>query len=163
LIFVTVGAQMSFDRLIGWVDAWAEANDRDDVCAQTGPSAFTPRRVTVLPFMDPPAFRRQMNDASAIVAHAGMGTILSALELGKPILVVPRQGSLSETRNDHQVATARRLEADGLVIAAYDEAQFAARMNDLEHAGPRDRIGDRADDALLARLRDFVLGEGGAT
>ena len=34
LIFVTVGAQMSFDRLIGWVDDWAVAVGRDDVVAQ---------------------------------------------------------------------------------------------------------------------------------
>ena len=35
----------------------------------------------------------------------------TALEVGTPILVVPRLGSRGETRNDHQLATARRLEA----------------------------------------------------
>lgn len=158
MIFVTVGAQMPFDRLIEWVDAWAVAHDRGDVRAQIGPSRLQPRRVEVLPFMDPPRFRREMESADAVVAHAGMGTILTALELGKPILVVPRLGNRGETRNDHQVATARRLAEEKLVIAAYDEAGFAAGMEALEAAGERPRIAGRASDALLGRLREFVLG-----
>jgi UDP-N-acetylglucosamine transferase subunit ALG13 len=160
LIFVTVGAQMPFDRLIGWVDDWAVSRDRRDVCAQIGPSAYQPRRLEVLPFLDPPEFRKRMRDARGVVSHAGMGTILTALELGKPILVVPRLGSLAETRNDHQVATARRFEEDGLVLAAYDEEQFRARMERLEALPERQRIGDRAAPELLSRLRGFVLGEG---
>jgi UDP-N-acetylglucosamine transferase subunit ALG13 len=161
LIFVTVGAQMPFDRLIEWVDAWAVECDRSDVRAQIGPSSLRPRRVEVLPFMDPPTFRSQMEKADAVVAHAGMGTILTALELGKPILVVPRLGNRGETRNDHQVATAKRLAEEELVIAVYEQTAFAAGMEALEAAGSRPRITGRASDALLARLREFVLGEGG--
>ncbi|HEB89440.1 MAG TPA: hypothetical protein ENI85_07715 [Deltaproteobacteria bacterium] len=160
MIFVTVGAQMPFDRLIEWVDAWAVAGDRSDVMAQIGPSTFQPKRVRVLPFMDPPTFRRTMMESSCVVAHAGMGTILSALELGKPILVVPRLGALSETRNDHQVATARRFRAEGLVLSAETREAFIAGMAELE-AQPPDgpRIPARASDALLDRLRRFVVGE----
>jgi UDP-N-acetylglucosamine transferase subunit ALG13 len=162
LIFVTVGAQMAFDRLIGWVDDWAVSRDRDDVCAQIGPSGYRPRRLQVLPFLDPPEFRSRVRDARAIVSHAGMGTILTALELGKPILVVPRLGALAETRTDHQVATARRFEEDGLVLAAYDEGQFAVQMDRIEAVPEKQRIGARASPELLSRLRGFVLGEGGA-
>ncbi len=160
MIFVTVGAQMPFDRLITWVDDWATAQQRDDVTAQTGDSTLTPRSLSVVPFMDPPSFRRHMQEATAVVAHAGMGTILTALELGKPILVVPRLGDRNETRNDHQVATARRFAADGLVLAAYDEAEFAASMAQLEQRPSGSRIGSRASDGLLARLRGFALDEG---
>jgi UDP-N-acetylglucosamine transferase subunit ALG13 len=164
LIFVTVGAQMPFDRLITWVDDWATAHERSDIQAQIGPSDLEPRTLEVLPFLDPQAFRRQMEDATAIVAHAGMGTIITALELGVPILVVPRLGKLDETRNDHQVATAKRLAEDGLVLAAYGEAEFAAQMEVLERqaSGERGaaRIGAQASHSLLARVREFTVGEG---
>ncbi len=159
LIFVTVGAQMPFDRLIGWVDDWATAHQREDIAAQIGPSELKPRTLEVLPFLDPQAFRRKMEEASGIVAHAGMGTIITALELGKPILVVPRLGRLDETRNDHQVATAKRLAEEGLVLAAYDEAEFAAQMEVLESHSGAARIGARAQDSLLARVREFTVGE----
>jgi len=160
LIFVTVGAQMPFDRLVGWVDDWADAAGRDDVEAQIGPSQLATRRLRVLPFLEPPAFRAQMERADFIVAHAGMGTILTALELGKPILVVPRRGDLAETRNDHQVATLERLVADGLVLGATTREAFVAQMTALQAPlAPRARIADRGEPALLDRIRRFAVGE----
>lgn len=159
MIFVTVGAQMSFDRLVGWVDTWAIEADRHDVVAQIGPSNLSPKRLQVLPFLDPPEFRRTMEAADIIISHAGMGTILTALELGKPIVVVPRLGSLSETRNDHQVASSERFAADGLLLVARSEAELALRLRELASGlAPRARISARADETLLARIRIFVDG-----
>jgi len=160
VIFVTVGAQMPFDRLVAWADEWAAATGRRDVCAQIGASDHLPRHLEVLPFMDRPDSRARVEAADAVIAHAGMGTILTVLELGRPLLVVPRLGARGETRNDHQVATARRFEEEKLVQAAYDREQFMARADALERATPHPRIPGRASDELLARLRAFVE-EGG--
>jgi UDP-N-acetylglucosamine transferase subunit ALG13 len=161
LIFVTVGAQMAFDRLIEWSDDWAVANERRDMYAQIGPSSYVPKRLSATPFLDPPNFREHMRKARAIVAHAGMGTIITALEVGTPILVVPRLGSRSETRNDHQMATARRLEEEELVLAAYDRDHFFSCMERLESEPARPRIGDRASDSLLSHVRAFAVSEPG--
>lgn len=158
MIFVTVGAQMPFDRLIAWADAWAGATGRDDVRAQIGPGGLEPKHLTVVPFLDPQAFRREVEASDAVIAHAGMGTILTALELGRPILVVPRLGERGETRNDHQVATARHFAGEGLVRAAYDEAGFREQAARLLEAEPAARIGPRASDGLLERVRAFALG-----
>jgi UDP-N-acetylglucosamine transferase subunit ALG13 len=157
VIFVTVGAQMPFDRLIGWADAWAGRTGRTDVVAQIGPSQLRPQHLRATRFLDPPEFRRQLQEARAIVSHAGMGTILDALVLGRPLLVVPRLGRLAETRNDHQVATARRFAEEGLVRAACSEEAFAAEMDQLEARGSKPRIGASAQESLLARIRSFAL------
>ena len=58
--------------------------------------------------MSPKECTDRMVAADAIIAHAGMGTILTALEMGKPLLVMPRRAELGEHRNDHQLATAMR-------------------------------------------------------
>jgi UDP-N-acetylglucosamine transferase subunit ALG13 len=158
VIFVTVGAQMPFDRLVRWVDDWAGETGRDDVRAQIGPSDLAPRHLTVVPFLDPQAFRREVERADAVIAHAGMGTILTTLEIGRPILVVPRLGARGETRNDHQVATARHFAGEGLVRAAYDEAGFREEAARLLEAEPAARIGSRASEGLLERVRGFALG-----
>lgn len=160
MIFVTVGAQMPFDRLIGWVDAWAARSGRSDVVAQIGPSALAPRHLRAAQFLEPPEFRRLMQQADAIVSHAGMGTILDALALGRPLLVVPRLGRLAETRNDHQVATARRFAEEGLLRAAYSEAEFGDEMQRLgtQRGGTGIRRG--AEARLLAEIRNFALGAG---
>lgn len=159
MIFVTVGAQMPFDRLVGWADDWAAKRERDDVIAQIGPSDFAPRRLRVIPFMSPPEFRARLEEADIVVAHAGMGSILNALELGKPTLVVPRHGEWDETRNDHQIATARRLGAEGLVRVADSPEAFERTLDELERSTHEARIAREAQPELIQRLQDFAFGD----
>lgn len=158
MILVTVGAQLPFDRLIRAVDDWAGARGRDDVFAQVAESAYAARHIRTTPFLPAAELRASMQAASGIVAHAGMGTILTALELGKPLLVLPRLGSLGETRNDHQVAAARHFAAAGLLLAAESEQELADRLDRLESFSPSARIAAHAGAALLERVRAFALG-----
>lgn len=147
---------MSFDRMIEWVDEWAMSENRNDVVAQIGPSDFEPRTLKVLPFMAPPEYRERMASADAIIAHAGMGSILNALELAKPIVVIPRLSRLGETRNDHQVGTAKRLSEEGLVLTANTPGRLAEQMRALTGRSVLQPIGAHAQDSLLTRLRDFA-------
>ncbi len=158
MIFVTVGAQMHFDRLIRAVDAWAGARGRSDVFAQVGPSEYDARSIETVRFLDPPAFRARAEQATALVAHAGMGTIITALGLGKPLLVFPREVVRRETRNDHQVATARHFANSGRVLAAFDEEELWLRLDAIESFRPGARIGQKASQELISRIRGFVAG-----
>jgi UDP-N-acetylglucosamine transferase subunit ALG13 len=88
-----------------------------------------------------------------------MGTILSALELGKPLLIMPRRVELGEHRNDHQLATAHRLADLGRVNVAFDETELAAKLDELGRLMPQPRISRSAPDDLLAGLRTFILGQ----
>ena len=97
-----------------------------------------------------------MRAAGVLVAHAGMGSILTALQYGKPILVMPRQGRLKETRNDHQVATAVRFKALNKVAVAMDETEIPAQLDGLAAISRSEQISDRASDELLTAIRGFI-------
>ncbi len=58
-----------------------------------------------------------MRQADVVVAHAGVGTALAALEVGKCPVLVPRRGSWGEHVDDHQIQIARELRARGLAIS----------------------------------------------
>ena len=156
MIFVTVGHQMPFDRLIRAVDAWAETQRREDVFAQIGTTDYEPGHLTWAPTIPPEEFRSRVSEADAVVSHAGMGTILTSLELGTPILVMPRQGKLLETRNDHQVATAERLKATGRVHVAMDEEELRVALEGLVGIKPLDSISPWASEELLHTVRGFI-------
>jgi UDP-N-acetylglucosamine transferase subunit ALG13 len=156
VIFVTVGAQMPFDRLIRAVDEWAMSRDRSDVFAQIGPSSYCSKAIATIPFIDPPEFRKRVEVASVIVAHAGMGTIITALEYGKPIIVMPRMGNLRETRNDHQVATAKHLAGEGRVVVAFDEQQLIEKLDQLEKPRKTEHIEPHGSPRLIGTLRNFI-------
>ena len=159
MIFVTVGAQMPFDRLIRRVDEWAGERGRDDVYAQIGPSDYRAHNIETTRFLSPPEFRRRVESATAIVAHAGMGTIITALQLAKPLLVMPRLGELGETRNDHQTATARRFCESQRILASFTEADLLRLLDEVEAMSTDARISDRASPELLERVRRFTFGD----
>lgn len=141
MIFVTVGSQMPFDRLVRAVDNWAGRTGRTDVFAQIGPRGHQPRNCQHENLLDPARFKAVLREASLVVAHAGMGSIITALEHGKPILVMPRRGDLAETRNDHQVATAKRFREIGAVLVAMDENELLSRLDVLVDQGlPTDTL-----------------------
>lgn len=150
---------MPFDRMVKVVDAWAGETGRKDVFAQIGRTEWRPQYIAYKQFLEPPEFTRQFQQASFIVAHAGMGTILSALRYEKPILVMPRQASLGEQRNEHQLATAKRLLDLGKVNVAFNESELRERLNRLDELKVRSSAGAYASPSLTAALRNFIQQE----
>jgi UDP-N-acetylglucosamine transferase subunit ALG13 len=158
VIFATVGSQEPFDRLIRAVDEWAVSRGRFDVLAQIGSSNFRPKHIEFTKFIEPAEFNRVIRSASVVIAHAGMGSIISALEIGKPIVVMPRRGFLRETRNDHQVATAERFGSRGRVIVANDQKDFASKLDYALTLSTMDPINPEASPRLIATIRAFMDG-----
>lgn len=157
MIFVTVGSNCPFDRLIRAVDAWAAIHRQTDIFAQTGHGNYTPQYVDWVDMLEPGDFRACFAQADAIVSHAGTGTILMARDLGKRIVVMPRRACLRETRSDHQVGTARHLAEAGLVTMAADEHELPAKLDRIsEIAGPKMPPTASTLDALIVTIRSFV-------
>jgi len=157
LIFVTVGTQLSFDRMIQAVDEWAATSDEEGV-AQIGPSGLKPLHLKYQQFLTPDEFTAYMDQARAIIAHAGMGSILTALQLQKPIVILPRQAALNEHRNDHQLATAGRFRETRGIHVAMDETELLAVLQNLNTLSASDGVGPYASAALITTIRDFIEG-----
>ena len=156
MIFVTVGTDMPFNRLVRVVDEWAKATGRDDVFAQIGDTDWQPAHIAWSKFLQPPEFAQRFAEAEVVVAHAGMGTILSALQWEKPILVMPRRALLGEQRNEHQLATVRRLSELGKINVAMDEAELRVNLDGLDRFRPKEKIAAYASDSLIIALREFI-------
>lgn len=157
MIFVTVGTDQPFDRMVRVVDSWAAKRGRTDLFAQIGEHGWEPRAIPFTQFLSPPDFKERFRQARVIVAHAGMGTILSALHYGKPILVMPKKASLGEHRNEHQLATARRMMSMGHVTVAFDESELFEKLDQLDSLVAREKIPQVAGGGLVSGLRDFIF------
>lgn len=156
MIFVTVGTDLPFDRMMKVVDRWAREAGRRDVFAQIGHGGWHPTYVSYVEMLKPCEFKQKLVEASVIVAHAGMGTILSALSHRKPILVMPKKASLGEQRNEHQLATSRYMLGLGMVTVAFDETELRTRLENIEQIGTCNPIGTAASEELVRGLRDFI-------
>ncbi len=158
MIFVATGTQEPFDRLIQTIDRLAPSLNTDRVVAQVCGSRYTARHIECLDFLPPNKFDALFMEAELVVAHAGMGTILSALAKEKPLLIMPRLARFGEHRNDHQMATAKAFEKLRYVHVAYDEAQLEEMLVDMltNKAGQLHRIAPHATGELVAELRSLA-------
>lgn len=156
MIFATVGTQGQFDRLIRTVDEWAGAHKTTDVFAQTGPSDYHSEHIRTERFIDPIEFRNRVEAASLVVSHAGMGSIITALELGKRVIVMPRRASLGEHRNDHQLATAKRFAEQGRIIVAFTEQELVDKLDHLQIFAQTERLSAQASPRLISTIRSFI-------
>ena len=154
MIFVAVGTQLPFDRLVAAVDAWPGCAEAD-VYAQVGEGKYIPENMQAYEFVTPLEFAGLCQKADIIVSHAGMGAILTAKEYGKPLIIMPRQAELGEHRNDHQLATAKRFGVLEGIYVAYSAAELQDLLGKRELLlGKRELRG--ASRSLIRRLCTFI-------
>lgn len=156
MILVTVGTDKPFDRMMKVVDRWAAERGRQDVFAQIGEGGWEPRHIPFVNFFEPVEFKQRFSAANLIIGHAGMGTILSALLHGKPILVMPKLARLGEHRNEHQTATAKRMMALGNVDVAFDEDEMFRKLDIVDSLQARAPIHPHASGGLVEGIRNFI-------
>ena len=87
---------------------------------------------------------RPIAGARLVVAHAGVGSVVSAGEQGKPIVVLPRRAALGEHTSDHQVETIGWLRGKPGVHVAGTRSR-PARLHRRRGGGGRGRRADRGD------------------
>jgi UDP-N-acetylglucosamine transferase subunit ALG13 len=158
VIFVTVGTQLPFDRLVKAVDAWAGEIGAAPAFAQIGDTEYRPAHMEWAAYLPSPLFRQRLEAASVIVSHAGMGTLLTGLQAQKPLIVMPRQLALNEIRNDHQVATVRWLRRLPGVTVCDDTDALTGVLRRGDWRSP-DRLSPDASPELLAAVRAFIDGD----
>ncbi|MBV9826387.1 MAG: hypothetical protein JO001_12020 [Alphaproteobacteria bacterium] len=155
MIFLTVGTQLPFDRLVATVDAWLESHATTRTFAQIGESPYRPNHMEWANFLTATQFREHVSAANVIVSHAGIGSLLMSLMARKPMIVMPRQAALNEIRNDHQLATVKWLrELPGITVVD-DEDGLATALSRRDWQQP-DEMPRTASPKLLAAVRDFI-------
>ncbi|AFV24614.1 beta-1,4-galactosyltransferase [Methanolobus psychrophilus R15] len=121
MIFVTVGSHyQGFDRLIKKMDEIAGRID-EKVIMQIGHTEYKPVNAEYFDFVDDFEKVEQLNmDARVVVSHAGAGSILTALKLGTPVIIVPRLKKYNEHMDDHQLEISEAMSSVKGVVSVYD-------------------------------------------
>lgn len=155
MIFLTVGTQFPFDRLVKTVDEFVGNNGlNEQIFAQIGDSTYQPQNFKTVASLDKNLFDKYLREASCIISHAGMGTIAMALEHQKPLLVLPRRKIYGEVVNDHQVAIAKKFEQLGHLLVAYETEQIPEKLEQLKTFVPCRRQAQ--PQAVAERIARFL-------
>ena len=129
-VVVTLGSvEQSFRRLLDHLVPLLPA--AAEVLWQTGHTPTAGLPITATPFLPAAELAAAMAAADVVVAHAGCGSALTALDAGKLPILVPRDAARGELVDGHQIELARWLAGRGLALHRTPER---LTMPDLEHA-----------------------------
>ncbi len=163
MIFLTVGTQLPFDRLTRAVDDWCETSEKKaNIFGQigiVGPNSYRPKNFEWAEKISPDDFTRNIKEASVVVGHAGMGSIISAMTFRKPTVIMARRAHLGEHRNDHQQATLERFKSRSGIFAVDNAIELAGRLDEIQGSGVQDGgngVAPFAEDRLIQRLSSFI-------
>jgi UDP-N-acetylglucosamine transferase subunit ALG13 len=150
MIVVSVGTnEARFDRLLEWVAALGPG---EELVVQHGPSPVRPAGASSVPYLSFDELADLVRRSRAFVTHAGVGSIMMSLSVGRRPVVVPRLKRFGEAVDDHQLGLGRRLEGEGLVKLVEDEPALAAALSEGDH-----RAAAAARGTALGRdLRDYL-------
>ncbi len=158
-IFLTVGSMLPFDRLVRALDQCAAEHPHLQVFAQIGETALVPRHMTARAMVSPAEYRRQFAECDLVVSHVGMGTVITAFECNKPLVMLARRPELQEVTSNHQVATAQWLVGRPGITVVDDAAGLAAAVLASVGAAGVSRIDTGTKDQLIGALRRFIEAE----
>lgn len=152
MILALVGThEQPFDRLLRAVDELPTDELR---VVQTGHSHYAPAACEAHGFLPFDEVKRLMTAASVVITHAGTGSVMLALSLGRKPVVVPRLRRFGEHVDDHQVQLVETLAEDGLVVPWLPGEALADRVAEAQAATASRAI--RPADALVEHIAGIV-------
>jgi len=157
MIFITVGVQLPFDRLVKSMDRWA-ATTKEDIFGQIGDGAqYFPKHFRFSAYLTPSELDYELSRTSLIVGHAGMGTLLEAATRGLTMIAMPRRADLGEHRNDHQMTMARRFPDRKDVRFVYSESELYTALEEAAWPGKRQVVSQFAPADTIDALRSILF------
>ena len=154
MILVTIGLMYGFDRLVKEMDEIAGRAD-EEVIMQIGETAYEPKNAKYFRFASKEEMDGLYDDARVVVCHAGVGSILTALEHGKPIIAVPRRKKYGEHIDDHQLDIAGEMEKQGRITVVCDVEELE---DVLTNVSTDSVVKVEKDNRLVGALKEYLEG-----
>lgn len=156
MIFVCIGSRdYQFDRLLKALDELVSSGEiTDELFAQIGQSQYEPKHYPWERYLDSDSFRKCQQEADLIITHAGVGTLLSSLKMGKTVIAVPRYAALGEHIDDHQLQVAEALSGEGYVYQVTDIADLGSTVA-FAKKKPLSKAYDRPS-YIAAQIKEFI-------
>ena len=155
MIFVTVGNHyQGFERLVRKMDEIAGRID-EKVIMQIGTTEYKPVNAEYFSFIESFEEIEKLNkEARVVVSHAGVGSILTALEQGTPVIIVPRLKKFDEHMDDHQLEIAEALSQD-------QKIKVIQNIEDIEAAilkEYKDSKDSKKNETLINNIKNYLTG-----
>ena len=153
MIFVTLGTQdKPYTRILDYLE---NSNIDDEIIVQAGFTDYESKKMKVFKYLDKEDFDRYLSEADYIIAHAGVGTIVNSLNMGKKVLAVPRLAKYGEHHNDHQLQIAEAYYQKGYILVMNEGDNIDDKFVELKNFVPNKFVSN--NETFVNKLKDYIM------
>lgn len=156
MILVLLGTQNnSFVRLLDAVqDCINKKIINEEVIVQAGFTKYESKDMKIFSMINSENFSKMLDEADLIITHAGVGSLISSLERGKKVIVVPRLKRYNEHVNNHQIQIARKYKHEGYVKSVMNLKNLGRAIKSMENFEPKEYKKTKSE--ILSIIENFI-------
>lgn len=170
MILVTLGTQdKKFVRLLDEIESLIKKGViKDRVVVQAGMTYYKSDNMEIFSLIPRDEFQKLISEASLIITHGGVGSILSGLKQNKKVIAVPRLTKYGEHQSDHQVEIINRFNESGYIIGLSNVSELEMGLSKVNSFQPKKFISNNSEMIKLisSHIKDnskvlFISSTGG--
>ncbi len=143
MILVTLGThEQPFERALDLVSDLEKQHEHVVVQHGATPPRPSSAHVTWVAYLDWDELTATMQNADAVLTHAGVGSTVTAMRAGKKPIMIPRLERFGEHVDDHQVQLADRFEERDAALVYRPDRDLVELIAEARESGPA-AIGTR--------------------
>ncbi len=156
MILVLLGTQNnSFHRLLEEIQKNINnGNIKEQVVVQRGHTKFESNDMTLYNEVPLTEFEKLIDDASLVITHGGVGSIISSIEKEKKVIAVPRLKKYKEHVNDHQLDIIKSFDDMGHIIGVAGVEELENALKRVSTFEPKKYIKNTGN--ILKIIEDFI-------
>lgn len=144
MILVTLGTQdKEFTRLLKEIDRLIDKGIiKEEVIVQAGYTKYKSDNMTIFDYVSKDEINDYIEQASFIITHGGVGSIVESLKCDKKVIAVPRLSKYNEHNNDHQLEVLKELGGNNYIYPVYDIEKLEDAIINIDSFVPNKYISD---------------------
>ncbi len=156
MILVTLGTQdKHFTRLVKEIDRLKEKKViKEKVLVQLGFTKYESKNLETFDLIEPDKLNQLIEDASLIITHGGVGSILSGIRHNKKVIAIPRLEKYKEHTNDHQLQIVNEFYNAGYILKCENIEDLANVLKDVKTFKPKKFKSNTAN--MVKLIENFI-------
>lgn len=138
MILVTLGTQdKEFTRLLDVIQKEIDnGNIKDKVVVQAGHTKYKSDDMEIFDLIDTDELADLTSKCDVLITHGGVGSIITALEKDKKVIVAPRLAKYDEHINDHQLQITENFALKKYILPLYEDDDLGEVLKKVEKFKP---------------------------
>ena len=156
MILVMLGTQNnSFHRLLEEIDKLIQEKIiNEEVIVQAGYTKYNSKNMKIVDFVPKEEIEELEKNASYIITHGGVGSIITSIEQGKKVIAVPRLKQYNEHVNDHQLDIINSFNKLEYIIGIKDVSELKDAIKRIKEFKPKKYIQNTGN--IIKIVEDFI-------